>query len=78
MINKPTLLEVTTCLNVINWALDDLGITATDNVVSLYKVLADKEREYKAIESHLALVIQSQEQDTKKPAYKEDNRVNFA
>lgn len=79
MINKPTLEQVTTCLDVINWAIDDLDIKHNDSVVTLYKVLADKEREFKQrnhnqMEYHLAAVIQAQEQDTKKP----DFRVNFA
>lgn len=78
MINKPTLQEVTTCLNVINWAIDDLGITARDVLVRLYQVLAEKEREFKAMDSNLAAVIQAQEQDTKKPEFKEDNRVHFS
>lgn len=74
MLNKPTLQEVTTALNVINWAIDDLNITATDMVVKLYRILSDKEREFRAMDSYLAAVIESQEQDTKKP----DNMVNFA
>lgn len=74
MINKPTFEQVTTCLDVINWAIDDLDIKAKDTVVTLYKVLVDKEREFKDIRSYLSAVIQAQEQDTKKP----DFRVNFA
>ena len=57
MINKPTLEQVTTCLDVINWAIDDLDIKATDNVLALYKALVDKEREFKDIRSHLSAVI---------------------
>lgn len=79
MINKPTLQEVTTCLNVINWAIDDLDIGASDSVTTLYAVLSANERGWRVargkdvMSSHLAAVIQAQEHDTKKP----DNRVNY-
>lgn len=77
MINKPTLQEVFTCLNVIGYAIDELDVQAKDSVVTLYKVLSDKESELKNMESHLAAVIQAGLQDTKKPELKEDNKVNF-